>query len=167
MARWSLGHCWGLRVWAAGRRDWPSCSCFWAMRNQSSAFFLKSNHCGKSMCPWQCDPGPANEAVMKLQSSHAFGQGVLVFQTSAVLGVVTGVSHSLCALWEWVGLVYPRQFRVWLQCEGLGAFCCPGLSQQCHLVLPSPGWRFSAVLGPALLGNVLNSPCVVHEAFWT
>lgn len=121
----------------------------------------------QEQCPWQFDPGPANEAVMKLRSSHAFGQGVLVFQTSAVLGVVTGVSHSLCALWEWVGLVYPRQFRVWLQCEGLGAFCCPGLSQQCHLVLPSPGWRFSAVLGPALLGNVLNSPCVVHEAFWT
>lgn len=54
----------------------------------------------QEQCPWQCDPGPANEAVMKLQSSHAFGQGVLVFQTSAVLGVVTGVSHSLCALWE-------------------------------------------------------------------
>lgn len=141
--------------WGSGRRDWPSC--------EEAELCLLPQSLWQEQCPWQGDPGPANEAVIKLQSSpHTFEQGVFVFRTSAVLGMVTGMSNSLVSCGDELVSFIQGSFVSGSSVRGLhsslGAFCCPGLSQQCHLVLPGDqGESFLLCSVPALLGTVLSS----------
>lgn len=139
-----------------------------AVREQSSAFLLKSNHCDRSSVP-----GSVTLLLLMRQSLSCkvllmhLNMECLFFKPVQSWGWRPACQTPSVPCGDELVSFIQGNFVSGNSVRGLhsslGAFCCPGLCQQCHWVLPGDqGEGFLLCLVPALLGNVLSSPCVQY-----
>lgn len=138
------------------------------MGRQNSGFFLKSNHCDKSSVP-----GSVTLVLLMRQSLSC--KVLLINLNKECLFVKPVRSWGWRQAFQTPSVPCGDELVSFIQGSfvsgnnvrglhsSLGAFCCPGLSQQCHFALPGDeGKGFLLCLVPALLGDRLSSPRVQY-----